>query len=114
MGNTIFHKIINREIPAEIVFEDDLVIAIKDIQPVSPVHILIIPKKTLPSAAQATREDQSLLGHIMLTAANIAREQGLENDGYRLVVNTGENGGQTVPQFHLHLVGGRLFGWPPG
>jgi len=114
MEDTIFHKIIRREIPAEIVHEDAQCIAIRDIHPVSPVHLLVIPKKTLPSLHDATAEDKELLGHLMLTARELAEKNGLAKDGYRIVLNSGENGGQTVFQLHVHVVGGRLFGWPPG
>ena len=112
--DTIFHKIIRREIDADIVYEDKQVLAFKDINPVSPTHILIIPKKTIPTLAAAAAEDKELLGHMMLTAANIARERGLAEEGFRVVVNNGEAAGQAVFQLHLHLLGGRGFGWPPG
>jgi histidine triad (HIT) family protein len=112
--DTIFHKIIRREIPAEIILEDDELIVIKDINAVAPTHLLIIPKKTIPSLADVTNEDQALIGHMVLTATNIARGQGLNAEGYRLVWNCGEGAGQTVFQLHLHLLGGRSFDWPPG
>ena len=114
MEDTIFHKIIRREIPAEIIHEDAQCVAIRDINPVSPVHLLVIPKKTLRSIDDATAEDKELLGHLMLTARELAEKNGLAKDGYRIVINSGENGGQTVFQLHVHVVGGRLFGWPPG
>jgi histidine triad (HIT) family protein len=113
MSNTIFSKIINREIPANIVYEDDLALAFKDISPQSPVHIVLIPKKPIPKLAEATLEDQTLLGHLLLTAKAIAEEQGLEN-GYRVVINNGDDGGQTVYHLHLHILGGRAMDWPPG
>lgn len=111
--DTIFSKIIRREIPATIVYEDDQVLAFRDIAPQAPIHILVIPKKPLPSIADATPEDQALLGHLLLTAKNIAVQEGLEN-GYRLVINTGAEGGQTVFHLHLHILGGRSMAWPPG
>jgi len=110
--DTIFHKIIRREIPAEIVYEDDLVICFKDIAPVAPIHILVVPKKTLPKVSDAKKEDRDLLGHIVWVAAQIAEKEGLA--GYRLVMNCGSAAGQTVFQLHLHLLGGRDLEWPPG
>lgn len=110
---TIFSKIIRREIPADIVYEDDLAIAFKDIHPQAPVHILIIPKKPIKSLAQAQAEDINLMGHLLLTAGQVALQAGL-NSGYRVVINTGDDGGQTVNHIHLHLLGGRQMTWPPG
>jgi histidine triad (HIT) family protein len=112
--NTIFHKIIRREIPAEILYEDEHLIIIKDIKPVSPTHLLVIPKKTMAHLSDVQESDKLLIGHMVYTASRIAREQGLEPHGYRLVLNCGESAGQTVDQLHLHLLGGRDFGWPPG
>jgi histidine triad (HIT) family protein len=114
MTDTIFHKILRKEIPAEIVYEDEQCIAIRDIHPVSPTHVLFIPKETIPSVREAGAEHERLLGHLLLAAADYAGKEGLSADGYRLVLNCGENGGQTVDQLHLHLLGGRAFGWPPG
>jgi len=114
---TLFEKIIAREIPAEIVHEDDDCLAFRDIQPQAPTHILIIPKKVIPRIGEASSDDQALLGHLLLTAGNIARELGLdytENEGFRLVVNHGKNGGESVPHLHVHLLGGRPLTWPPG
>ena len=111
---TIFTKIINKEIPANIIYEDDLAIAFKDINPQAPTHILVIPKKEIPSLAEAEPQDLGLLGHLLLKVAEIARQQGLEADGYRVVTNTGRNGGQSVDHFHFHLLGGRALTWPPG
>lgn len=113
MSETIFSKIINREIPADIVYEDDLALAFKDISPQAPVHILVIPKKPIPKLADASIEDQALLGHLLLTAKKAAEQAGLTN-GYRVVINTGEDGGQTVYHLHLHILGGRQLEWPPG
>ena len=111
---TIFHKIIRRELPAEIVHEDERLIAIRDIQPVAPCHLLIIPKKTLPKISDASAADAELLGHMLLTAAQLASAEGISEDGYRLVINCGNDGGQAVYQLHLHLIGGRSCAWPPG
>lgn len=112
-SDTIFGKIIRKEIPADIVYEDDLALAFKDITPQAPVHILVIPKKPIPKLADASSEDQALMGHLLLTAKQVAEEAGLSN-GYRLVVNTGSDGGQTVYHFHIHILGGRQMKWPPG
>jgi histidine triad (HIT) family protein len=113
MTDTLFSKIINREIPADIVYEDDLCLAFKDINPQAPVHILIVPKKAIAKIADATESDQSILGHLFLKAGEIAREQGYE-DTFRLVVNNGEGAGQTVFHLHIHILAGREFTWPPG
>ncbi len=113
MSETIFSKIIRREIPADIVYEDDLAIAFKDIAPQAPVHIIIIPKKSISQLSAAEAEDEALLGHLLLTAKLVAQQVGLVN-GYRLVINNGSDGGQTVYHLHLHILGGREMGWPPG
>lgn len=110
---TIFSKIIRREIPANIIYEDDLALAFKDIHPQAPVHVLVIPKKPIPKLADATPEDQAILGHLLLTVKAVAEAAGLK-DGYRVVINTGEDGGQTVYHLHLHILGGRQMAWPPG
>lgn len=110
---TIFGKIIKREIPADIVFEDDLCLAFRDVNPQAPVHVLIIPKQEVARIADATAADQALLGHLLLTANNIARQFGVEN-AFRLVVNNGADAGQTVFHLHVHLLAGRPFQWPPG
>jgi len=110
---TIFSKIIRREIPADIVYEDDLAIAFKDIHPQAPVHILIIPKKVIKSLADVESQDLDLMGHLLLTAQKVALQAGLTN-GYRLVINTDDDGGQTVNHLHLHVLGGRQMTWPPG
>ena len=114
MEETIFSKIIRREVPATIVEETERVLAFHDVNPQAPIHILIIPKKELRDIAGAGSEDTELLGELLLVATKIARDQGLEEKGYRLVVNTGEEGGQTVAHLHVHLLGGRQFNWPPG
>jgi histidine triad (HIT) family protein len=111
---TLFEKIIAREIPADIVFEDDQCLAFRDISPQAPVHILIIPKKSIARIGAAQSDDQSLLGHLLLTAAEIARREDIAPTGYRLVINNGPNGGETVPHLHIHLLGGRHLNWPPG
>ncbi len=113
MSDTIFGKIIRREIPADIVYEDDLVLAFKDISPQAPVHILVIPKKPIPKLADASPEDSELLGHLLYTVKQVAEEVGLSN-GYRVVINTGADGGQTVDHLHCHILGERQMQWPPG
>jgi histidine triad (HIT) family protein len=112
-SDTIFGKIIRREIPANIVYEDDLCLAFRDVAPQAPVHILLIPKKPIVNLATLEPEDQALLGHLMMTASKIAAQEGLEK-GYRLVTNIGEDGGQTVYHLHFHILGGRALSWPPG
>jgi histidine triad (HIT) family protein len=114
MNKTIFEKIIAREIPAQIVYEDDLVLAFRDITPQAPTHILIIPKKPIPRIAQAGLEDQQLLGQLLLKAAAVADKVGLKSGGYRLVINNGPDGGESVPHLHCHILGGRKMQWPPG
>jgi histidine triad (HIT) family protein len=113
MSKTLFEKIIAREIPAAIVYEDDLVLAIRDINPQAPVHVLIFPKKVIPRIAEAKSENERLLGHILLKAAELAKQLDLKN-GYRLVINNGADGGETVPHLHVHILGGRHLAWPPG
>jgi histidine triad (HIT) family protein len=110
---TIFKKIIDREIPAHIVYEDDRVLAFRDIDPKAPVHVLVLTKKELPRLSDATAEDEALLGHLLLTAATIAKQEGL-GAGWRLVINSGPAGGQSVEHLHAHVLGGRNMGWPPG
>jgi histidine triad (HIT) family protein len=111
---TLFEKIIAREIKADIVYEDDLVLALRDINPGAPVHILVVPKKPIPRIAAATSEDQNVLGHMLLKAAEIAAKSGLEKSGFRLVINNGPDAGESVPHLHLHILGGREMAWPPG
>ncbi|MGF1520640.1 MAG: histidine triad nucleotide-binding protein [Nodosilinea sp.] len=113
-GDTIFGKIIRREIPANIVYEDDLCLAFTDVDPKAPTHILVIPKKPIPKLADAAQGDKELLGHLLLTVKVIADQEGLTESGYRVVINTGNDGGQTVFHLHLHLLGGRGLAWPPG
>jgi histidine triad (HIT) family protein len=114
MSKTLFEKIITREIPAEIVYEDDRVLAFRDIKPQAPVHVLLVPKKPIPRIAEAAPEDHPLLGHLLLKAAEIAAKLGLKESGYRLVINSGPDGGESVPHLHCHILGGRRMGWPPG
>ena len=114
MSKTLFEKIIAREIPADIVYEDDLVLAFRDIKPQAPVHVLIVPKNPIPRIAEATAEDHPLLGHLLLKAAAVAAQLGLRESGYRLVINNGSDGGESVPHLHCHILGGRHMGWPPG
>ncbi len=110
---TLFSKIINREIPADIVFEDDQCLAFRDINPQAPLHVLIIPKKPIAKVADAEVEDQALLGHLMLKAGEIARAEGY-GDAFRLVINNGAKAGQTVFHLHVHILAGRALHWPPG
>lgn len=114
MSKTLFEKIIAREIPAAIVYEDDLVLAFRDINPQAPTHVLIVPKKPVPRLAEATPAEQSMLGHLLLKAAAVAEQAGLKQNGYRLVINNGVDGGETVPHLHCHILGGRPMKWPPG
>lgn len=113
MTETLFSKIIDREIPADIVYEDELCLAFRDIAPQAPVHILLIPKQPIVKIADANESDQALLGHLMLKAGEIAREQGY-GDAFRLVINNGEGAGQTVFHLHIHILAGRPFSWPAG
>jgi len=112
--STIFKKIIDKEIPADIVFEDEFCLAFRDIDPKAPVHILIIPKKEIPTMAEVSEVDKELLGHLYLVASKVAKDEGISESGYRLVVNTNPEGGQEVYHLHIHLLGGRQMTWPPG
>ncbi len=111
---TLFQKIIDREIPAKLVHEDDLCIAIHDINPQAPMHVLVIPKKLIARVAEATIADRATLGHLLLTAAALAKKLGVAESGFRIVINNGQDGGETVPHLHVHLLGQRPLGWPPG
>ena len=113
MSDTIFQKIIDKELPADIVYEDDSCLAFKDINPVAPVHILIIPKKKIEKISDSNQEDKELLGHLFLVAGDIAKDLGIE-DAFILVVNNGAGAQQTVFHLHIHLIAGREFQWPPG
>jgi len=114
MGDTLFGKIIRREIPADIVYEDDEVLAFRDVNPQAPVHVLFIPKKPIATLNDASDEDTALIGKLLLSATRWARQQGFADDGYRCVINCNRNGGQTVFHLHLHLLAGRQMHWPPG
>ena len=113
MSDTIFQKIIDKELPADIVYEDDSCLAFKDINPVAPVHILIIPKKKIEKISDSSQEDKELLGHLFIVAGDIAKDLGIA-DAFRLVVNNGAGAQQTVFHLHIHLIAGREFQWPPG
>lgn len=113
-GKTVFAKIADGELPADKVFEDEHCLAFKDIDPKAPVHILVIPRRPLVSLADCGESESGLLGHLMVVAARVAREHGLEDGGYRVVTNIGADGGQSVAHLHLHVLGGRALGWPPG
>lgn len=112
MDNCLFCKLVRQEIPCDLVYEDDTVFAFRDIQPQAPTHILLVPKVHISSIAKVT--DPELVGNLMLRAAELARTEGLEENGYRLVTNHGAHGGQSVFHWHVHLLGGRALGWPPG
>lgn len=114
MTDCIFCKIINKEIPSEIIYEDNKVIAFKDVSPQAPVHILVVPKKHIESLNHLDGEDFNLIGDIFKTIKALAENLGVKEDGYRVVANCGEFGGQTVPHIHFHLLGARKFSWPPG
>ncbi len=111
---TIFQKIIDREIPAKLAHDDEHCIAIHDVNPQAPVHVLIIPKRHIARVGEATPADQALLGHLLLTAAAVAKKLGVAESGYRLVINNGRDGGESVPHLHVHLLGQRPLAWPPG
>lgn len=113
MAETVFSRIIRGEIPARIVHDDDRCMAFHDVAPQAPVHVLVIPKRPIPSLADATAGDADLLGHLVVVATELARTLGL-SEGYRLVVNCGADGGQSVDHLHVHLLGGRRLAWPPG
>ncbi len=113
MADTIFSKILSREIPADIVYEDDVCLAFKDVVPQAPIHVLLIPKRPLEKIADAKAEDQAMLGHLLLKAVEVARKLGCE-ENFRLVVNNGAQAGQSVFHLHVHLLAGRPLSWPPG
>ena len=113
-AKTLFERIIARELPAEVVYEDEWVFAFRDIRPRAPVHVLIIPKKPIPRIAEAKPEDCQVLGHLLLKAAEVAAKLGLTATGYRLVFNNGPHAGEAVPHLHCHILGGRPMNWPPG
>ena len=113
-ARTLFQKIAHHEIPAAIVYEDDHVVAFRDINPQAPTHVLVVPRQPIPRLDEARAENQVLLGELLLKAAHIARTLQLHTTGYRLVINNGRDGGETVPHLHVHLLGGRPLAWPPG
>ncbi len=114
MARTVFERIIARELPARLVYEDEQVVAFHDINPQAPTHLLIIPSKPIARLAEAGPEDRALLGHLLLKAAEVAAAAGLKQGGYRLVINTGPDAGESVPHLHCHILGGRPMRWPPG
>jgi histidine triad (HIT) family protein len=111
---TLFERIAAGEIPADIVRNDDEILAIRDINPQAPVHILVIPQQVIPRIGQARDNDATILGRLLLAARDIAKQEGLDETGYRLVINHGPHAGESVPHLHLHLLGGRPLNWPPG
>jgi histidine triad (HIT) family protein len=111
---TIFEKIIAREIPAKIIWEDDDAVAFHDVNPQAPVHVLIVPKKVIPRLAVAKESDDKVLGKLLLVAGKLAKELGIEKSGYRVVINSGPDAGESVPHLHVHLLGKRALAWPPG
>jgi histidine triad (HIT) family protein len=111
---SLFTKIMNREIPAEILFEDDLCIAIRDISPQAPTHFLLIPRREIRSLAEVADGDASVLGHLLVKAGVLAKKMGIAKDGFRVVINTNDHGGQSVHHLHVHVLGGRQMQWPPG
>lgn len=114
MSKTLFQKIADKEIPATLVYEDEQIIAFRDIKPGAPVHVLIVPRKAIARIADAGIEDQAVLGHMLLKAPEIAQKLGIAQSGFRLVINNGPDAGESVPHLHLHLLGGRPLSWPPG
>ncbi len=112
--SSIFQQIIDRELPADIVYEDELCLAFTDINPQAPVHVLLIPKKEIVSMATVKPEDKDILGHLMIKASEVAEMLGLSENGYRLIINTNEDAGQSVFHIHIHILGGRKMTWPPG
>jgi len=114
MSDCLFCKIANRQIFAKIVYEDDKAMAFEDIHPEAPVHLIIIPKKHIPTVLDITDEDQDIMGYLYLVVNRIAVDKSLTEDGFRLIMNCGKSGGQEIPHVHIHILGGRLFGWPPG
>jgi histidine triad (HIT) family protein len=113
MAKTLFQRIADGEIPATFLHQDEHCVAFRDIDPKAPTHVLVVPRKPIPRLGEAAADDQALLGHLLLTAAKVARDLGLAQ-GFRIVVNHGRDGGESVPHLHVHLLGGRALGWPPG
>ena len=114
MSETIFSKIVRKEIPSAILYEDDLALVFRDIHPQAPIHFLVIPKRPIESLDSMEEDDKSLMGHLQWIASKVAREEGLSEGGYRVVTNIGADGGQSVPHLHYHVLGGRALHWPPG
>lgn len=114
MSKTIFQKIADREIPADIIYEDDQCLAFRDVSPKAPTHVLVIPREPIPSLEHLTHNNAALLGHLWLVIRDVARQVGVSEGGYRVVVNCGNDGGQTVDHLHFHILGGRQMDWPPG
>jgi histidine triad (HIT) family protein len=114
MSKTLFQKIADKEIPADIIHEDEHCFVIRDIRPQAPEHVLVIPRKVIPKLSDASSEDKNLLGHLLLTARDMAQKAGISENGYRVVINNGELAGQTVFHLHFHVLGGRPLSWPPG
>lgn len=113
-GDTIFGKIIRKEIPADVVYEDDTALAFRDVNPQAPVHVLVIPKRPIAQLSRSADADEQLLGHLMVVARRVARQEGLDESGFRVVINDGKHGAQSVYHIHLHVLGGRQLTWPPG
>lgn len=111
---TVFDKILNREIPADIVYEDDLALGFRDVNPQAPVHVLVIPKRRIVRIATTSEADVGLLGHLLQVCRKVAEHEGIATSGYRIVTNSGDDGGQSVDHLHFHVLGGRALGWPPG
>jgi len=114
VASCVFCQLLSGEIEGDILYQDDEVAAFRDINPQAPVHILVVPRRHIPSLAEVGSPEESLMGKLLLTAARMARQEGLEDDGFRVVINTGDDGGQTVDHLHVHVLGGRGMGWPPG
>jgi histidine triad (HIT) family protein len=114
MSQTIFGKIAAKEIPAKLVYEDERAVAFRDINPQAPVHVLVIPRQEIARVGETTPADEGLLGHLVWVASEVARREGIASTGYRLVVNNGPDGGESVPHLHIHVLGGRALAWPPG
>ncbi|HKQ39829.1 MAG TPA: histidine triad nucleotide-binding protein [Verrucomicrobiae bacterium] len=114
MAKTLFQRIGDGEVPAQIVYQDDMVLAFRDIKPGAPTHVLIVPRKPIARIAEAKPEDHQVLGHLLLKAAQVAEQLGLKETGYRLVINNGPDACESVPHLHMHILGGRKMTWPPG